>query len=77
MNIMYKFEDQLKGVEGVERAGLLTHKESYIYSVMLPSGRHVGFIPVNGELCFENYSDPEVAPYQDKIRSMLGLETKR
>jgi len=77
MNIMYKFEDQLKAVVGVIEAGLLAHKESYIYSVLLPSGRPVGFIPLNGELCFHDYSDPELAPYQDKIRSMLGLDTKR
>jgi hypothetical protein len=74
---MYKFQDQLKAVEGIMNAGLLAHKESFIYSVLLPeSYRLVGFIPTNGELCFSDYSDPELAPFLDKIKSSLSLAAK-
>jgi len=74
---MYKFQNQLKAVEGVRNTDLLAHKESFIYSVMLPeTNRLVGSIAVNGELCFSDYSDPELSPYQVKIKSMLGLCTK-
>ena len=74
---MYKFQDQMKAVEGVRTAGLLAHKESFVYSVLCPgSCRFIGFIPTNGELCFTDYSDHELAPYRDKIGSMIGLLPK-